>query len=168
MRKSQLRIEKKCAIVCCELPPIAESARIYGVPPQFVPRLGIGCDSVFNRNRIGDNPHGNRRTAHKDRAASFRVETREGKGSRKFFPWAFLSFESAILKFNFNNSLCQTRIIRTLPKRRYFRAFGQILVWSTFSTSALAFTKNHRKYRCFGCGQVWRRIFRLKQGVRAG
>ena len=58
MRKSQLRIEKKCAIVCCELPPIAESARIYGVPPQFVPRLGIGCDSVFNRNRIGDNPTG--------------------------------------------------------------------------------------------------------------
>ena len=64
--------------------------------------------------------------------------------------------------------VCQTRIIRTLPKRRYFRAFCQILVWSTFSTSALAFTKNHQKYRRFGCGQVWRRIFRLRQGVRAG
>ena len=48
-------------------------------------------------------------------------------------------------------SACQPRIKRTLPKRRYFRAFCQILVWSTSSTSALAFTKNHQKYRRFGC-----------------
>ena len=38
VRKSQLRIEKKCAIVCCELPPIAESARIAKISLKVTKR----------------------------------------------------------------------------------------------------------------------------------
>ena len=41
--------------------------------------------------------------------------------------------------------LCQTRVIRTPPKRRYLRPFCQTLAWSTYSTSAFDFAKNHRK-----------------------
>ena len=51
-------------------------------------------------------------------------------------------------------SLCQTKIIRTLRKRRYLRAFLQILGRCTYSTTVLAFATNHRKYRRFCCRQV--------------
>ena len=47
-------------------------------------------------------------------------------------------------------NLCRSKTKRTLSKRRNFRAFCQILAWSTYSTSAFAFTKNHRKYRRLG------------------
>ena len=50
--------------------------------------------------------------------------------------------------------LCQTRIIRTLQKRRYLCALLQILGWCTYSTAVLAFATNHQKYRRFCCRQV--------------
>ena len=63
-------------------------------------------------------------------------------------------------------SLCQTKIIRTLRKRRYLRAFLQILGRCTYSTTVLAFATNHRKYRRFCCRQVLRRVFRLRRGAQ--
>ena len=58
------------------------------------------------------------------------------------------------LLIRFPLPVCQTRIIRTLQKRRYLCAFLQILGWCTYSTTVLTFATNHQKYRRFCCMQV--------------
>ena len=54
----------------------------------------------------------------------------------------------------YSRLLYQTGIIRTVPKRRYFRAFLQKLACGTKSTTAFVFPKNHRNSRRFGLRSI--------------
>ena len=71
------------------------------------------------------------------------------KKDKAFIDNIYRSVSLEMLEQYLYRLVCQTRIIRTLQKRRYLCAFLQILGRCTYSTTVLTFATNHQKYRRF-------------------